>query len=80
MPTLHVRNVPERLYGRIRSLAQARKRSLSAEVIMLLDQAVESRELRAQRAGALAEIDRLRFQPSEELPPAEALIREDRDR
>ena len=35
MPTLHVRNVPESIYDRLRPRAQARNRSISAEVVML---------------------------------------------
>jgi len=45
MPTLHIRNVPDDLYERLQSLAQAKHRSLSAEVIRLLSQALEKEEL-----------------------------------
>ncbi len=44
MPTLHVRNVPEPLYDRLRKRAQERNRSLSAEVLMLLDFALDESE------------------------------------
>lgn len=40
MPILHVRNVPDELYNRIKTQAQAQNRSMSAEVIMLLDRAL----------------------------------------
>ena len=43
MPTLHVRNVPESLYDQIRQRAQMQNRSLSAEVIMLLDHALAAK-------------------------------------
>ena len=39
MPTLHVRNVPDELYERIRRRARAQNRSISAKVIALLDRA-----------------------------------------
>ncbi|MBK8129185.1 MAG: hypothetical protein IPK53_09795 [bacterium] len=44
MPTLHVRNVPEALYDRLRERAQERNRSLSAEVLILLDFALDESE------------------------------------
>lgn len=37
MATLHVRNVPEELYERLRERAEAENRSLSAELIHLLE-------------------------------------------
>ncbi len=37
MPTLHVRNVPETLYDRIREQAEANQRSINAGVAFLLD-------------------------------------------
>ena len=40
MPTLHVRNVPEALYERIREQARSHQRSISAEVIVLLNRAL----------------------------------------
>lgn len=36
MATLHVRNVPDTVYTKIRSLARAEGRSLNAQVIQLL--------------------------------------------
>jgi plasmid stability protein len=39
MSILHVRNVPDELYERIRQRARAQNRSISAEVIVLLDRA-----------------------------------------
>ena len=42
MATLHVRNVPDSLYERLRRQAEAENRSLSAELVILLDRALES--------------------------------------
>ena len=36
MAILHVRNVPEHLYAELRERAEAERRSLSAEVVLLL--------------------------------------------
>ena len=49
MATLHVRSVPEDLYERIQNLARSRSRSLSAEVITLLYQALEEEESRKRQ-------------------------------
>ena len=92
MPTLHVRNVPERLYGRIQSLASARNRSLSAQVVTLLDLALEIEGSRAAHAEALAGIRRRRhtYRPAagsgrssrkgKAVPDSVSLLREDRAR
>lgn len=80
MPILHVRKVPEDLYRRLEERARAERRSLSAEVITLLDRALE----RSQRspAAVLASIRRRRrFSPgSVGAADSTALLREDRQR
>ena len=44
MSILHVRNVPHDLYARIKRRALAQRRSLSAEVITLLEWAIDEAE------------------------------------
>jgi plasmid stability protein len=61
MNTLHVRSVPDELYERLQQLAQARNRSLSAQVITMLTQAVEDEERRKKQAKTLTSIQRRRF-------------------
>ena len=80
MPTLHVRNVPAKLYKRISRFARTQNRSLSAEVITLLDRALSGEERRLQTAAILEEIRRTRFVPPPGVPDAVDLIREDRQR
>ncbi len=41
MATLHVRNVPDALYDRLRRQAEAENRSLSAELVILLEHALD---------------------------------------
>ena len=53
MATLHVRNVPDKLYKRIHKLAEAENRSVTAEVIRLLSQGVQAREARQGVADVL---------------------------
>jgi len=80
MSILHVRNVPEPLYEGIRRLAQASSRSLSAEVIELLDQAVADTRRRQGMKELLADMKRHRIRPPAGAPTAEQLVREDRKR
>jgi plasmid stability protein len=60
MPTLHVRNVPEDLHEGLRRLAERKHRSLSAEVIALLEQALSAEEVREAQELLLASIRRRR--------------------
>lgn len=80
MAILHVRNVPDELYERIRHRAQAHNRSISAEVITLLDRALLEPE--RSQDDVLASIRRRRFfQPSEVgAPDSTSLLHEDRAR
>jgi plasmid stability protein len=80
MATLHVRSVPEDLYERIQNLAQSRSRSLSAEVITLLYQALEEEESRKRQGKLLADIRRRRFALPIGAPNSVELLREDRRR
>lgn len=80
MSVLHVRNVPDALYERLRRRAEAQRRSLSAEVITLLTKALEEEDLSPQ--ATLAAIRRRRFYRPEDLgaPDSTAMLREDRER
>lgn len=80
MPILHVRNVPDELYARLREQAQAKNRSISAEVIILLDHALS--EIERSQDEVLASIRRRRFfRPAQaDAPDSTSLLREDRAR
>lgn len=80
MATLHVRNVPDNLYQRLREQAESQNRSLSAEVIILLDRALGESSDRQEEI--LARIRRRRsFTPAlVGAPDSTTLLREDRDR
>jgi len=80
MNTLHVRSVPDDLYKRLKKLAHAQNRSLSAQVINILVQSVEDEERRKKQAKALTSIQRRRFKPPKNAPSSLALLREDRSR
>ena len=80
MPTLHVRSVPEDLYDRVRQLAQLRSRSLGAQVVTMLYEALDEEELRKDQTGALASIRRRRFASPGNAASSLDLLREDRKR
>ncbi|HEX6383983.1 MAG TPA: Arc family DNA-binding protein [Anaerolineae bacterium] len=80
MATLHVRNVPKELYERLRQRARERNRSLSAEVITLLEHALEEPEY--TQAEVLNNIRRRRFFEPKAVyaPDSTTLLRQDRER
>ncbi len=80
MATLHVRSVPEDLYKEVQKLAEERNRSLSAQVVTMLAQAVEDEKSRKAQSRALASIRRRRFSAPEKSPTSLELLREDRRR
>jgi len=80
MNTLHVRSVPDDLYNHLQQLAIARNRSLSAQVITMLAQAVENEEHRKRQAKTLTSIQRRRYKAPKNAPSTLDLLREDRMR
>lgn len=62
MPTLQIPNVPEPLYDRLRQRAESQNRSLSAEVVVLLDLALEQSD--DEQVELLESIRRRRSIPS----------------
>ena len=80
MNTLHVRSVPDDLYQRLHKLAQMRNRSLSAQVIMLLSEAMDAEERQQKQAKTLNSIHRRRYSPPAGTPSSTELLREDRRR
>ena len=80
MSILHVRNIPDDLYQRIQRRAEAQGRSITAEVVSLLERAIEDAD--TDQAQVLAGIRRRRFfSPAEAgAPDSTTLLREDRQR
>jgi plasmid stability protein len=82
MPTLQIRNFPEELLQKIKERAARNHRSLSEEVIALIELALENEEIRSKRAAALARIPKNRKKAGP-LPAGVdtlTLLREDRAR
>jgi plasmid stability protein len=82
MPTLYVENVPRDLYEALRARARSHRRSIAAETISILEQAVPSQAELKRRAAFLERIQRMRSRGAkgQREPSAEQLLREDRDR
>ena len=83
MPILHVRNISDRMYRRLQEHADAEHRSLSAEVIALLEDALTEADSRAVQIEVLEQMRRHRrtFRPQDAgAPDSVELLREDRER
>jgi plasmid stability protein len=80
MATLHVRNVPDQLYEMLKAHAQAEGRSLSAEVLMILERSLK--RLNHSQRDLLESLQRRqRFSPAKAGAPSSLeLLREDRER
>lgn len=80
MATLHVRNVPDRLYEELKTRAKTEGRSLSTEVLYILRRALR-RPYRSQKDLLKSIQRRKRFNPLKAGAPLSLeLLREDRRR
>ena len=80
MNTLHVRSIPDDLYQRLQLLAKKRNRSLSAQVVDMLSQALEEEELRLKQTSILNSIRRRRFAAPRGSVTSLEFLQEDRKR
>jgi len=83
MATLYVENVPDDLYEALRSRAKAKRRSIAAEVLALLQENVPTeQELQARRQWVTKLVRMRKQQPTSgrKFPSTEEMIREDRER
>jgi plasmid stability protein len=84
MPILHVRNIPQSLYDDIRLRAKLEHRSLTAEIIVLLERGLEAPERKFSAEEWLENARRFREEMAHKLggkmgADSATLIREDRD-
>ena len=81
MPTLYVENVPEHLYDALRQRAKQNRKSISSEVLSILEENVVTAAEQRSRQQFLREAQRLRSLRSSskrKFEPVEELQREDR--
>ena len=82
MTTLHISNVPESLFTRIKQIASAKQRSIDDEVVELLERAVRGEDDMRSQAEILEAIrrDRFTYEHNVNAPDSVTLLREDRER
>ncbi len=83
MPTLYVENIPVELYEALRERARRHRKSISAEVLALLEDNIPTAAELARRKALLERARRIRARPSPSagpFPTSEELQREDRRR
>jgi plasmid stability protein len=83
MATLLVRDLPDDLLERFKRLAKQHHRSVPAEAVALIEQAVREEERREERQAALARLAERRAHiplAAPGTPDSLTLLREDRDR
>ena len=76
MATLYVRDIPDHLYQQAKKIADSQGRSLSAYVLIMLQQAVEDEQLRQKRVKALSSIRRRRRPLPPSAPDSVAMLRQ----
>lgn len=82
MAELHVRNLPDDLHAALRARARAEGRSMSSQSVVLLTQALrDAPGGSTERGQAVARLRRIQARSvlDKGLPPAQELVREDRD-
>lgn len=83
MATLYVEDVPEDLYRALRQRARARRRSIAAEVMALLEENMPTAKELKSRVAFVRQLERLRAKRAASrgpFPSTEELQREDRNR
>ena len=83
MATLYVENVPDDLYEALRKQARKNRKSITAQVVELLEQSVPTERVLKARRAALRRLERLASQPSPSpgpFPSTEEMVREGRSR
>jgi plasmid stability protein len=83
MATLYVENIPDELYEALRGRAKARRRSIAAEVLALLEENVPTaRELKAREefVSKLSRLRRKKANTRRTFPSTEEMVRQDRER
>ena len=83
MATLYVENVPDELYDALRERAKLHRRSITAEVLALLEDNVPTEKELKRRTDLLRKLDRLSASVKRvrgQFPSAEEMMREDRSR
>jgi plasmid stability protein len=82
MANYTLRNIPEETYKQLQERAKQHKRSLNAELLVVLGNEAQQAQRRRRMVRAIRKLDRLREEVSKKYPvnyEMWELIREDRD-
>jgi plasmid stability protein len=83
MATLYVENIPDELYEALRGRARARRRSIAAEVLAMLEENIPTAQELKARQDLLQRLIRIREKRSTSrhvFPSSEEMLRKDRGR
>jgi plasmid stability protein len=83
MATLYVENVPEKLYEALRKRARAKRNSIAAEVLELLQENIVTEDEQKRRRKLFLQLTKVRAFATVRkgtFPSAEEMVREDRER
>jgi plasmid stability protein len=83
MATLYVENIPDELYAALRGRARARRRSIAAEVLAMLEENIPTAQELKARQDLLRRLIRMREKRTTSrraFPSSEEMLREDRAR
>ncbi len=82
MSTLYLRNLSTRAHEKLKARAARNRRSVNAEAVAIIEEAVLEEDLVEERREALRRIDERRhsYTPPPEAVDSLTLLREDRDR
>lgn len=79
MASITIRDIPEELFSRLKQMAVENRRSINAEILAVLDRAVQKHHRRALQIHALEEIACIRkSQPLSHEEDTLAILREGR--
>jgi plasmid stability protein len=82
MATLYVENIPDDRYEALRERAKRNRRSITAEILAILEENVPTEKEIGARKEAVRRLQRLKFTSTSDTPMPSSLdmIREDRER
>jgi len=76
MAILYVRDIPDKLYKRLKQLAASENRSVTAQVIAIVEAAVAEEEARRKQAAALDAMIRDAWTPPPDAPDVVTMLRQ----
>lgn len=79
MASIFVNNIPERLYKQFQKVAAGQGRSISAQIILLMEETIRKEEARKAQAALIEDIQKRRWTPPPDMPDAVELLKQVRN-